>query len=442
MHAVPCDEQDTRRGATDAGRTASLVSALCELAAVVQRERTVDAVLEAAGRGVRELGMRFVAFQLQGNDLVLRYVATTTERQETIERRIGRELRGLSVPLADFEVVRSVMEERRVIYRHDCQNFARFVHRATGIDLAPHDLGSDSEVGTTVIAPLFVRDEPWGILGVYSDSLTRADGEAVALFAMHVGSALEAAESLEILARTQAELVRRERLAALGELAAVVAHEVRNPLGVLFNAIGSLRGFVDAGAPREKLGDAAAVLSIAAEEAERLNRIVSDLLQFGRPFELTLVTCSLPELVRKVVAETADARVRVDVADDLPAVDLDAGYMQQALLNLLLNALQAVDDAGVVTIRASVEARDGRRYARVDVTDTGPGIPEDVRGSVFEPFFTTKATGTGLGLPIVKRIVDAHSGYVDFECGPDGTTFSVWIPVESVSRSTPSRTDG
>lgn len=110
---------------------------------------------------------------------------------------------------------------------------------------------------------------------------------------------------------------------------------------------------------------------------------------------------------------------------------------------LLLNALQAIDASGVVTVRACIEDRAGRRCARIDVTDTGPGIPEDVRDAIFEPFFTTKPTGTGLGLAIVERIVDAHRGHVDLESGSNGTTFSVWIPVESgerwLSRSTPSR---
>lgn len=415
----------------------SIVAALSELAATVQRQRSVDAVLEIAGRGVAGLGMRLAAFQLTGGDLVLRYIETSSTRHAAIEKRIGRPLLGLSAPAADVDVVLPVVDGRRILFRHDLDLFASFLRRATGYDAAPLDVAPETRgVTTGVLAPLFVRDEPWGLLAVYSRALTRTDGDAVALFATHVGSALEVAESLEVLARTQAELVKRERLAALGELAAVVAHEVRNPLGVLFNSIGSLRAIVDAGAPQPKLDDARTLLTIASEEAHRLNRIVSELLQFARPYETVLVPYSIAELVHEVIQESAnDGRVHVQIEEALPLVDMDAGYMRQALLNLLLNGLQAIPAAGVVTVRASAEEREGRRWARIDISDTGPGIPPNARSAMFEPFFTTKATGTGLGLAIVKRIVEAHRGQLDFESGATGTTFSISLPLESGEQS-------
>jgi signal transduction histidine kinase len=414
----------------------SIVAALSELAAVVQRQRSVDAVLETAGRGVRGLDMRLAAFQLTGTDLVLRHVGTSAARHAAIEQRIGRPLLGLSAPAAEIDLVLPTLDARRILFRRDLDLFATFLRRATGYDPSPLDTVPETRgVTTGLLAPLFVRDRPWGLLGVYSRALTRADTDAVALFATHVGSALEVAESLEALARAQSELVKRERLAALGELAAVVAHEVRNPLGVLFNSIGSLRTIVDAGAPAEKLEDARTLLTIASEEAHRLNRIVSDLLQFVRPYEMALLPCSVADLLRDVVNETSHARrIHVDVEPDLPLVDMDAGYMRQALLNLLLNALQAQPAAGDVTVRASAEERAGRSSVRIDITDTGPGIPPSVRSAMFEPFFTTKATGTGLGLAIVKRIVDAHGGHLDCDSKTTGTTFSVSLPVESEAR--------
>jgi signal transduction histidine kinase len=414
----------------------SLVAALSELAATVQRRRTVDDVLETAGLGALALGMRFGAFQIRGDDLVLRFLATAPKRYAAIEGRIGRAIRGLSAPVGACELVRSVVTGRRILFRHDLDLFDTFLRVAAGYDPTALDREPDTAgITTGVLVPLFVRDAPWGLIAVYSNRLMRADADAVALFATHVGSALEVAESLEELARTQTELVERERLAALGELAAVVAHEVRNPLGVLFNTIGSLRGIVDAGAPADKLDDAKTFLAIAAEEASRLNDIVSDLLEFARPYHATLSRCSIEEIVREIGSR--DPRIDVSIAPPLPLplVEIDARHVRQALLNLVLNGLQALKGGGRVTISARVEERrQGVARVRVDVADTGAGIPSHVRSRIFEPFFTTKATGTGLGLAIVKRIVDAHRGELEVDSGPSGTTFTMSLPVGATGR--------
>jgi signal transduction histidine kinase len=330
----------------------SLVAALSALAVTVQRRRTVDDVLEAAGRGALALGMRFGAFQIDGDELILRYLATAPKRYAAIEARIGRAIRGLSAPVAACELVRTVVTGRKILFRHDLDLFDTFLRVAAGYDPTALDRRPDTAgVTTGVLVPLFVRDAPWGLIAVYSSRLLRADADAVALFATHVGSALEVAESLEELARTQGELVERERLAALGELAAVVAHEVRNPLGVLFNAIGSLRGIVDAGAPPDKLGDARTCVSIAAEEAARLNDIVSDLLEFARPYHATLARCSIEAIVREIGSR--DPRVDVSIAAPLPLVeiarrasagDADASALLAARLDVLGRALATVVD--------------------------------------------------------------------------------------------------
>lgn len=411
-------------------RAPSIIAALSELAATVQRRRNVDDVLETAGQGVQRLGMRFGVFQLSGEDLVLRNLATSPIRVRTIERSIGRPLRGLAAPLADWDLVRSVVLERRIVFREDIDVFDRFLRAATGFDPAPLDEQPETaSITCGVLAPLFVRDQPWGLLIVYSPYLTHADADAVALFATHVGSALEVAESLEALSRAQEELLKRERLAALGELAAIVAHEVRNPLGVLFNSIGSLRTIVDAGAPADRLGDAGMLLEIAAQESERLKQIVSDLLQFARPYVPELTACSLDELITDIATATGnDPRLVLDVATNLPRLEMDPRHVRQALINLVQNGLQAISDVGHVVICATRVIHAGRFHVRLDVTDTGTGIPAHVRDTMFEPFVTTKASGTGLGLAIVKRIVDAHGWTLEVESGPDGTTFSILIP--------------
>jgi signal transduction histidine kinase len=424
--------------------SSTTIAALSELAAEVQKSRTVNAVLETAGQGVLRLGMRLYAFELQEGDLVLRYLATARSRLEAIEERIGRSLRGLRVPLAEIPLAREVVRRGCILHREDLDVFHSFLRRSTAFDPATLDATPETAgISNGVLAPLFVREEAWGVLGVVSPTLTRDDAAAVALFATHVGSALEVALSIEALehsnrelarcnadlGRAQRNLVERERAAAIGELASIVAHEVRNPLCVLINAVGGLRDFVRAGAPPSKCENAAAFASMAAEEADHLNRIVSDLLEFARPHPPDLRVGSLVPVLEGVAAATVlDGRVRVEIPADLPPVQIDALFMQRALVNLVLNGLQATPKDGTVELRASQEQSGGATFVRVDVIDDGLGIPADVRASIFEPFFTTKSSGTGLGLAVVKRIVDCHGGELIVESSAKGSVFTVRLP--------------
>ena len=240
----------------------------------------------------------------------------------------------------------------------------------------------------------------------------------------------EAQLRLADLRDAQARLIERERLAALGELSAVVAHEVRNPLAVIFNAVSALRRLV----PRE--GDAGRMIDTVREEAERLNRIVGDLLGFARPVTPhmqpealgPLVDSALAAALATASAEAASAIVpSVEVPDALPHARIDARLMRQALLNVILNAIDAMPSGGRLGIRVEHDAPNER--LRFSVSDTGPGIPDEVRAHMFEPFFTTRAAGTGLGLAVVKRIVEAHGGEV-VVASPSGvgTTFTLVVP--------------
>ncbi|MBX7115579.1 MAG: GAF domain-containing protein [Myxococcaceae bacterium] len=239
--------------------------------------------------------------------------------------------------------------------------------------------------------------------------------------------------SYDALAATQAEMVRRERLVALGEVAAVMAHEVRNPLGAIFNALASLKRTV------KPNGDGAFLLEILQEEADRLDRIVGDLLDLARPFEAQLRPVNIQTLVAAAVDAAlahGDSTPHVKVVtalerENMPFL-LDAQLMRQALLNLLLNAVQAMPQGGTITVRATVNVgleAGSRRTLTLDIEDQGIGLPVEVRRKIFQPFFTTKAKGTGLGLAVVKRIVDAHHGDIRVASGPEkGTVFSLVIP--------------
>ena len=240
-------------------------------------------------------------------------------------------------------------------------------------------------------------------------------------------------KSYDDLGRAQSELVRHERLAALGELAAVMAHEVRNPLGVIFNSLTTLKRLL------KPAGDAEMLLNMVGEEAERLNRIVGDLLDFVRPYELA----KKPIAVEPIIDGAVDAalkslanqavRVVTEVPAALPPFAVDGQLVRQALVNLIINAAQAMPRGGLVTLRASTEVRPHGPWLVIEVQDEGVGISARTAEKIFQPFFTTKATGTGLGLAVVKRIVDAHLGEVSARQNDGlGATFVMKLPGSEV----------
>jgi len=222
-------------------------------------------------------------------------------------------------------------------------------------------------------------------------------------------------------------LLQRERLAAIGEMAAVMAHEIRNPLGVFFNAVGGLRRLVHGPA------DADSLLAVAWEEAERLNRLVADLLEFAHPYSPRLEPTDLAPIVRNAAAAVARdpslPHVRVSAIDvlvpeGLPRIAADPPRLHRALVNLLANALQHVAPGGSVKISAE---RAGEGEVRISVYNDGASIPPEIVGRIFDPFFTTRAAGTGLGLAVVRRIVEDQGGRIGLDAREAGVSFSVWL---------------
>lgn len=244
------------------------------------------------------------------------------------------------------------------------------------------------------------------------------------------GTVLGAVVTLEDVSDIRAltdQLIRADRLAAMGELTAGVAHEVRNPLGVIRATVQLLE---DAQSDRERVHEAAEVIK---QEIDRLDKVIKALLDFGRPSRPTMVTTDLGKVLEDVVLFTtrfvkqANARIELAPLPELRPVHGDPDQLKQVFLNLVTNAVQAMGESGG-DIRL-LAGTDGD-YITVTVTDTGPGIaPEDLP-KIFDPFFTKRAEGTGLGLTIVHRILDAHNGHVEVESSENGTTFKVTIPVE------------
>ncbi|MCK4985882.1 MAG: histidine kinase, partial [Desulfobacterales bacterium] len=229
------------------------------------------------------------------------------------------------------------------------------------------------------------------------------------------------------------EKVRRsEKLAAIGKLAAGVAHEIRNPLS-------SIRGFAQY--LRRALKDKPQELEYAetmVSEVDRINAVVTDLLTFARPMDAQLAPTDISELIEHTVRLVeADARsrnisVQMNISD-LSKIPLDAKQMTQAILNLLLNALQAVKNGGRIEVGAELNPSDS--LLKIWVEDDGSGISADQKGKIFDPFFTTREKGTGLGLAIVHKIVENHSGEINLKSPPTGKTlgcrFTIGIPIKS-----------
>jgi signal transduction histidine kinase len=226
----------------------------------------------------------------------------------------------------------------------------------------------------------------------------------------------------------------RDRLAAVGEMAAVIAHEVKNPLAGIEVMAGLLRRKIP-DAP-----DAQMVLTDIISEAKMANAIVQEVLDFVRPIRLQVEHTAVADAVQGAIqlaeskARRGDVEVAVALPEGLPQINADQHQIMQVFTNLLMNAYEAMSGKGRVTISADLvrleDGGDGRDSVLIEFTDNGPGIPPDVADKVFDPFFTTKAQGSGLGLAIVRKIVDAHDGRIDLRTTPgQGTTIRVTLPV-------------
>ncbi len=236
----------------------------------------------------------------------------------------------------------------------------------------------------------------------------------------------------------------RDRLASLGEMAAGIAHELKNPLAGIEVMAGLLRRQV----PDKK--DAQSILADIISEAKLANAIVVEMLEFVRPVRLQVEHTAIADVLHQAVllAESKAPRgavtVTMDVPNDLPMIEGDAQQLCQMFTNLIANAFEALEGKGTIAISASMgEIEPDPEFGVaptleptivVDVSDNGPGVPPELSDRIYDPFFTTKVKGTGLGLGIVRKIVDAHDGRIDLSSSPEiGTRFRVTLPVSSAA---------
>ncbi|MBI1921763.1 MAG: sensor histidine kinase [Geobacter sp.] len=236
----------------------------------------------------------------------------------------------------------------------------------------------------------------------------------------------------DLIIRIEEQLRKAERLSALGELSATLAHEVRNPLGSIRGTAEILKEDFPTGSKKFEF------LEILLKETDRLNRVVEEFLHFARPVPPPLGTCDLAaELAAMVKLLENDAlayNVRIDIhaAEIVPEVTGDCERLRQVFLNLMLNAIQSMPHGGSLEIAPRLLPPQGERGGKVEIrfSDTGGGIASDDLPHVFEPFFTTKSGGTGLGLAVTQKIVESHGGSISVESElGKGTTFRVRLPV-------------
>jgi signal transduction histidine kinase len=240
---------------------------------------------------------------------------------------------------------------------------------------------------------------------------------------------------LRELAAAQREIVQQEKLAAIGRVAAGVAHEVRNPLGVIRASASMVQESF------EENEDPFRACEFICEEIDRLNSLITALLTFSRPTELKRKTISIQGMVERALMLASDdlqsrhIELRREDPPSLPELSADPDLVSQVVYGLVSNASESLGDGGCIAVRtAGVPGA-----LRVEVADSGPGVESDVAPHVFEPFFTTKATGTGLGLPMAERITHAHGGRLEIVqgagAGPGGrgACFRLELPIAEAS---------
>lgn len=246
------------------------------------------------------------------------------------------------------------------------------------------------------------------------------------IFVVKRGEAIIEQRAKEQL-RLKEQLNRAEHLSSIGEMVAGVSHEIRNPLGIIRSSADLLKKKMAA-------YDAASTIpDIIIEESGRLNNIITDFLNFARPRQPDAIVCRIEDILEKNLkfiateAKKEGYRFNTHYAPDVPEIMADKDMLYQAFLNILINAMQAMPDGGDIQI--SITAEDG--LVRIQFLDEGQGISEEVNTKIWDPFFTTKEKGTGLGLGIVKNIVEAHNGAVRIENRPHkGIVVTVELPVK------------
>lgn len=237
--------------------------------------------------------------------------------------------------------------------------------------------------------------------------------------------------SYQELLQTQQELIKKEKLATLGELSSIIAHEIRNPLGTILNSISQVAKRI----PSDFDQNVLLLLSIAKEEINRLNKLVVDLLQFARPGDPLFNLYNLDELIKEAIKiakqdEFYNDKIVIEFESQFPVheVYVDGERLRNVMINLIVNAIQSIEKEGNIKITNKLE----KKSIKITIQDNGKGIEERIITKIFDPFFSTKPSGTGLGLSIVKRLLEDRGGNITvISKENEGSTFTILLPYQT-----------
>jgi signal transduction histidine kinase/putative methionine-R-sulfoxide reductase with GAF domain len=356
---------------------------------------------------------------------------------EEIRNLLWSDVGNLKIPLSDASclLARAVKEKRSVRTESGCE--------PPEGDAAPRVGFCVSHPASFAAVPLVVKGEARG--AIYVDTLFQGrtigdeDIQVLTMFASKACLAMENAslyESLEnaldTVRTTQDRLVQSDKLMALGEMAARIAHEIKNPL----TAIGGFARRIASPKPEGGTPPVKRYAQIILKEVQRLERIVNETLYFSREMVPAFRIVNLNTEIRGVLSmfreelEEASISAVVDLSPTLPSISADPDQIRQVVWNLVSNAVQAVGGSGILTVGTHLADPAVGIGVVLEVSDTGGGIPRDVVHNIFNPFFTTKAKGTGLGLPIVHAIVEKHGGTIHLDNREGvGVAFSIFLPL-------------
>jgi signal transduction histidine kinase len=409
---------------------------------VEEQEQVLQGRLGVGPRTIEEAGQIWA--QIPPVEDLGRFIAQAAERGEE-ETPFTQLVRSIRIPIRPDEgILALTVLERRPFHVRSARQDAR-------VNQVLLDLFGADEFAT---APLIAKDRVLGVIVVDNlitrRPITAEDLQLLTLFAHRAGMAVENAlvysrlEALnQHLLELQDRLVHTEKMAALGEMAAGIAHEIRNPLVIVGGYARRLAARLSEKAPEEK-----APLEIIVHEVTRLEKILQEILAFSRDALPTWSRWDLRDLMEETLGlfatEFAESRITLErrFGEGTLVLEADRTQIKQALINLLNNAAQAIGREGTITL--TLARRDAPRpEAVLTIRDTGGGIPAEALSRIFNPFFTTKAGGTGLGLAITHRIiVDHHGGSIEVhnEAGV-GAAFTVSLPLGEPSQAAPSAPD-
>ncbi len=402
------------------------LAALVEISRMVTSSLDLDEVLRATMKGIREIlrveAGSLVLVDAEADRLVFR--TTFSPEQGWMSGRTiqpGEGIVGYVVRTGEPQLVNDV---------------ARAPHFSPEADEEPGIVAH-----AILCAPLTIHERVLGAIEVINKldgEFTSADLELLQAMAASVAAAVEnanlyseLAEFTRELERSQAQLVQAEKMAAIGRLAASLAHEINNPLQAIHN---SLHLSLHRGLDEEKR---AQYLSMAQSEVQRLIEIVQRMLDFYRPSRGGVAPADVNSVVENVLAlaekrlQHGEVRVHTLLSPDLPLLPIVADQISQVFLNIIINAIEAMPSGG--DLHLETRLAEGGEWVLVSFRDTGMGMSPEQIANLFEPFYTTKADGTGLGLAISYGIIERHGGTIEVSSRPgQGTTFVVKLPVHPV----------